>query len=448
MAEGGRRSRRRSRRRAPVLRASAATTFASGLPERRGGRSSSLRRRILLQLIPGLLFIALALAGAAVVDRLDLGEGDASSDAETPEPCTTPSASRPGPEIDLGVDPGGGQGKGVEPGSRVSYEPLDRSRVRQLVRQAKRAGASTISTRALLRDLKERPSSLYGWGPLDRVINAARSEDLKVRLRVGTMPSYAFDRVSLRASTGQPDRWRPPLTDDELGRWSRFLETLTRHVEGRVDYIEVWNEPNRERFWPTGPDPEAFARLLEASHEAIASVDPSITVISGGLRHNDLGFLEATYAAADELFGGTARLFDQVGVHPFSGDRAPDVRSPRWVVDGPWGEVDRTFLGHRSLLDVMRRHGDAAKRLYVGAFGYSTQAQGQVEGVPDETRAAYLTEALEALTCSPGVSAISWYAYYPSASDAPAWALLSRRGRANETYRTLVRWGERVGASG
>ena len=50
--------------------------------------------------------------------------------------------------------------------------------------------------------------------------------------------------------------------DAELQAWADLLTQLMEHVNGQIDYLEVWSEPNIEKGWPTGPDPVEFARLL------------------------------------------------------------------------------------------------------------------------------------------------------------------------------------------
>lgn len=422
-------------------RRSAAATFVSGTSRGRAAPRSGVRRRVLLLLIPGLVCVALAIGGVALVDQWDPGAGE-----ESAAPASSCDPASAVPEIDLGIRPGGGTR--LLDGSRVTYEPLDRADVRRLVTRAKRAGAATISTRALWVDLQRRSGASYDWRPLDLVVDEAGAQDLQVRLRTGSVPAFALDRASRRAASGDTARWRPPLTAGELRRWSDFLGDLTRHVRGRVDYIEVWEEPNTRRYWRSGPDPEAFARLLAVSYGTIKRLDPSVTVISGGLRHNDIGFLEAVYDAREQRSGAGEGLFDQVGVHPYSGDRGPDETSTRWIRGGPFGAVDMNFTGFLAMRRVMRDNGDEAVPLYLSEFGYSTRPVGEVHGVPDETRARYLRQAYETVDCAGGVRALAWSALHPGPGAGPARALLDREGNETRTYRALRGYAREAGVAG
>jgi hypothetical protein len=123
---------------------------------------------------------------------------------------------------------------------------------------AKDAGAQVISTTASFRALQPAEGIPYRFAGMDRVIAAARAAGLEVRLRLMTMPRWALDD-----SNGTVRQ--PPRTDAELARWTRFVRDVMRHVDGEVAFVEVWNEPNDQKYWTTGPDPVEFARLLAAT---------------------------------------------------------------------------------------------------------------------------------------------------------------------------------------
>jgi len=63
-----------------------------------------------------------------------------------------------------------------------------------------------------------------------------------------------------------------------------FAEFLGRVAAFQPDAIEVWNEMNIDREWPTGRiDPRAYADMLQQAFNAIKAVDPNIMVITGAL---------------------------------------------------------------------------------------------------------------------------------------------------------------------
>jgi hypothetical protein len=81
----------------------------------------------------------------------------------------------------------------------------------------------------------------------------------------------------------------------------------------------VWNEPNFPFYWPSGPDPAAYVRLLRATGDAIHSVDPGAKVVSAGLASSHGGvpfdrFVEGMYEH------GAKAALDVFALHPYAAD--------------------------------------------------------------------------------------------------------------------------------
>jgi len=99
--------------------------------------------------------------------------------------------------------------------------------------------------------------------------------------------------------------------------------------------FEIWNEENSVTFWSSGPDPKRYANLYLAARHAIREVDPSASVIVGGLTtnggsydvHRDSAgrFVKGMLAAVHALRGRV----DGFGFHPY-GSGPQDVLN--WVV--------------------------------------------------------------------------------------------------------------------
>jgi hypothetical protein len=363
------------------------------------------------------------------------GNGTSSADG-LPEPgapvrTCEPSASYPGPKIDLNVQSATG-----DPAHPIrSYDA-----VKQLVDLARDAGAEVISTSTSFTTMQPSPDGPMRFAYIDKTIRAAHADGLQVRLQVAGMPRWGLDDPT---SANQP-----PRSDAELEVWTDLVTQLVQHVRARIDYLEVWNEPNDTKWWPTGPDPEQFARLLGVTYSAVHAISPTIQVVSGGLASNDIGYLEKVYEAFRTL-GYPATPFDLLGSHPFSGDHAPDSVDPAKRYDrDPFGLYDENFAGFTGLHAVMAEHGDEGKPLYISQFGYSTRAGEDRKAVPDALRAQYLTQALKQTTCVHYVAVFSWYALQPTPWDPQDYALLDNQNRPNQTYAALVAWGRKVAEAG
>jgi O-antigen/teichoic acid export membrane protein len=342
-----------------------------------------------------------------------------------------PSTTYRGPKIDLNVQSATGD---------AAQPILSSDEIRQLVGLAKDAGAGVISTTTSFTTMQPSPDQPMQFSYLDRTIAAARSAGLQVRLQIAGMPAWGLDDPTSER--------QPPRSDAELRVWAGLVTQLMEHVQGKIDYLEVWNEPNGTKWWPTGPDPLEFARLLDVTYTAVHAVSPTTQVISGGLAGNDIGYLDKLYKAFGRL-GLTSSPFDLVGAHPFSGDHAPDSVDPAKRYERkPFGLYDENFTGFMGLHDVMAQHGDEALPVYITQFGYSTRAGDGRKAVPDALRAQYLTQALKQVTCVPYVPVLSWYALHPTPWDPQEYTLLDRQNRPDETYEALVAWADEVAEAG
>ncbi len=111
----------------------------------------------------------------------------------------------------------------------------------------------------------------------------------------------------------------------ELGDdyYPQFAEILGELAALGPNAIEVWNEPNIEREWPTGTiDPAAYAEMLRQAYNAIKAVDPNIKVITGALAPTGAeGAFGLDRVWNDDRYylgmanAGVAQFADCIGVH-------------------------------------------------------------------------------------------------------------------------------------
>ncbi|HLF25966.1 MAG TPA: NBR1-Ig-like domain-containing protein [Anaerolineae bacterium] len=122
------------------------------------------------------------------------------------------------------------------------------------------------------------------------------------------------------------------------GYQGEYAAAVAAMAAAGADAIEVWNEPNINREWPTGQVHGAnYTALLAKAYGAIKAANPGTLVISGAPAPtgywgaagcspdgcNDDAFL-AQMAAA-----GAASFMDCVGAHHNSGTTSPSVSSGR-----------------------------------------------------------------------------------------------------------------------
>jgi hypothetical protein len=99
-----------------------------------------------------------------------------------------------------------------------------------------------------------------------------------------------------------------------------------------ADAIEIWNEMNIDREWPTGQiDPNAYTQMLAASYNAIKGTNGGTMVISGALAPTGAeGFFGADRVWNDDRYyagmaaAGAANYMDCIGAHYNEGIVPPD----------------------------------------------------------------------------------------------------------------------------
>lgn len=80
---------------------------------------------------------------------------------------------------------------------------------------------------------------------------------------------------------------------------------------------QVWNEPNLEVYWPTGPSPQAYARLLKTVGRAIHAADRGAEVVTAGLPKSRLGMSPEQFVRG--LYWARAKsAFDTVAINPYA----------------------------------------------------------------------------------------------------------------------------------
>jgi hypothetical protein len=221
------------------------------------------------------------------------------------------------------------------------------------------------------------------WGgtapnDLTNVIEAARSNGLKVGLRLDAPPDWAGTAVY---------RLDPSDVED-------YVYHVVRYAAGALAYVEVFNEMNLPLEWGTTPvDPAAYARILGGAYRGAKRGDPNVVVVSAAPSQRT-GGLGGTMEDVDWLNGlydaGGAASFDALGVHAYIGNFSPDA-DPTCT--------PMCFRDIELYRAVMVAHGDAAKHGLITEFGALEQAPvdlGQyawMQLAPD-ARAEYLVQAL------------------------------------------------------
>lgn len=210
------------------------------------------------------------------------------------------------------------------------------------------------------------------WGLIDSVVNAAQARGVNLLLSIVTAPRWSRPGNTDFSVPG------PPANPQDYADFVRAI--ATRH-KGKVMAYEIWNEQNLWYEWGGRGgrlNATEYVALLRAAYQAIKSVDPGATVLSGALTptgindgdiaYDDVEYLKMMYNA------GMKDYNDAVAAHPSGYNNPPD--------DDPFNKTTSTttFKGHWSfyfrrfeqLHQVMESYGDGDKKLWFTEFGWAS----------------------------------------------------------------------------
>ena len=114
-----------------------------------------------------------------------------------------------------------------------------------------------------------------------------------------------------------------------------YAQSVAAMARAGADAIEVWNEPNIDREWPSGQvNGATYTQLLAKAYNAIKAANPGTMVVSAALAPT--GFFAGGCQAGgcnDDVYlqqmaaAGAANYMDCVGAHHNSGATAPSATS-------------------------------------------------------------------------------------------------------------------------
>jgi hypothetical protein len=211
------------------------------------------------------------------------------------------------------------------------------------------------------------------------------------------------------------DPANPPTTPAAIAQYASFTGQAAAHFKGKAAGWEIWNEEDAPKWWKGMPeldedhpdrDASQYVPLLKAAYQTVKAADPGAPVVLGGLTGNDYKFVQSVYDH------GGAGSFDVVATHT---DTGCAIGSPYgYFRDTPGGPISQwSFLGYRSVHDVMAANGEGAKPIWLTEFGWSSYTgscqvgkwKGQkAAGVGEADQARFTTQAFHCMSQDPYVT--------------------------------------------
>jgi hypothetical protein len=256
------------------------------------------------------------------------------------------------------------------------------------VKQMAEAGLGWMKQQFPWSEIEPKPGRFWddkynqdSWAKYDRIVDLAERYGIRVIARIDDTPAWA-------GGVPGSDIHYPP---NDFDRFAEFVATFIEHYRGRIQYLQIWNEPNLADEWGGAIDANAYAEMLRKVYTRAKQADPNVVILSAPLAQtleqssrglDDLLFLQQLYDA------GFAKYRDIQMANGYGFDQPPTA------------EPDPGKLNLRRvelLRQVMERNGDAAIPIWLNEYGWNASPAGWTVKwgrVPEELQAQYTVEGI------------------------------------------------------
>ena len=203
-------------------------------------------------------------------------------------------------------------------------------------------------------------------------------------------------------SFGNPlyDQGGIPYTQEGIAAYTNYATTLVNHFKGKINYFEIWNEPNSPAgvyFNPTGKTAVDYANLVKAVYPAIKQANPQAVVLIGSTAGVDLPWLRQMFQA------GAYDSMDALALHPYVWPNGPEAGSLTAKLN--------------AAVSLMQEFGNGqAKPIWATEMGWPSHSG--ASGVSDITNADYLVRAYVLSLSTGAVDKMFWYDLQDDGSNA------------------------------
>lgn len=196
------------------------------------------------------------------------------------------------------------------------------------------------------------------WEKYDNIVDLAEQYGIEIQARLSNPPDWS------RADGNARGTFAPP---DDIQDFVNYAVEVAERYQGRVQYFQIWNEPNIYPEWgEQNVNAAAYTEMLCRTYDALKAVDPEIVVISGALAPtaaldgrniSDVFFLQQMYDA------GVQGCFDVLAVNGYGLRSGPTDHRLRPMV--------MNFGRNQWIRDLMVVNGDAAKPIWISEMNWN-----------------------------------------------------------------------------
>jgi polysaccharide biosynthesis protein PslG len=250
----------------------------------------------------------------------------------------------------------------------------------------------------------ETSPGVYDWKWLDEWVAQAQAHNISLIYTFNDVPQFYSSKPGDtncaygNTGTGACD---PPddLNADGTGtdaHFKSFVNALVSHVGNKIQYWEIWNEPNQDNQWtPTNPNlPYSQLVRMEADARTIIKDANSSALI---LTPSSIGFPNgAPDWMAGYLAAGGGTNADVIAFHSYVNHR----------IFGQYPIAENVVPLIQSLKAVMTKYNQQSKPLWITESGWGKT---QYDGFTNESLQTAFTARFILLEASAGAARAYWF---------------------------------------
>ncbi|GAA3406939.1 cellulase family glycosylhydrolase [Paenibacillus hodogayensis] len=212
---------------------------------------------------------------------------------------------------------------------------------------------------------------------LDDIVDRLRAKGIHVLFILSFTAPWASSNP---ADTAGRTRYKPADWAD----WENYVQFIASRYDSKVNYWEVWNEPDHPTFWKSSV--ADYQTLLAKAYAKLKAVNPDNRVLMGGLALNN-GTVDVYGPGTflDQLLaGGGGAYFDIVNYHAY-------------------GSATSMLAKYNGVMSILNNYGLGGRDIWITETGYENT------GGMENRKADFADETYLLHKSLPTIKKLFWY---------------------------------------
>lgn len=130
-------------------------------------------------------------------------------------------------------------------------------------------------------EIQRTPEPVYDFTHADRLLDLFAKNGIELQPCFLNTPGWAVDPDWKPFNPDPKTRRKTPCVPPPvISHYENFVEVYMRHFDGRIRFLESWNEPDLLNFANFSAD--TYVEIMKAFHRAIRKVSSTAQVMTGG----------------------------------------------------------------------------------------------------------------------------------------------------------------------